>query len=209
MAIPALTKQPGAPLGSLRQAARVALCLPAFLLVQPDRAAAVDVATPISYTALLMTVEFAAINILDLNHRSISSDNFEQTINNPSPREDDDGDFVNYVLHPLMGSETYLRAREGDFGIPGSIGFSLAASLTWEYAVESWTEHPSAKDIFVTTGVGWLIGEIRYRLKQYAIDNDLSYVLVDPIWAALEYFDVSITKRDSEVTTLFGFTFPL
>ena len=133
----------------------------------------------------------------------------EQTIKNPSPREDDDGDFVNYVLHPLMGSETYLRAREGDFGIPGSIGFSLAASLTWEYAVESWTEHPSAQDIFVTTGVGWLIGEIRYRLKQYAIDNGLSYVLVDPIWAALEYFAVSITKRDSEVTTLFGFTFSL
>jgi hypothetical protein len=206
-AIPA--KQLSRMLRSLRQTARIALCLPPFLLLQPDRAVAIDVATPVSYTALLMAVEFAAINILDLNHRSISYDNFERTINNPSPREDDDSDFINYVLHPLMGSETYLRAREGDFGIPGSIGFSLAASVTWEYAVESWTEHPSTKDIFVTTGVGWLIGELRYQLKQYAIDNDLSYVLVDPIWAALEYFDVSITKRGSEVTTLFGVTFPL
>lgn len=203
------TKRLNHHLRSWRQTARIALCLPPFLFLQPDRAAALDVATPVTYTALLMAVEFAAINILDLNHHSISYDNFERTVKDPSPREDDDSDFVNHVLHPLMGSETYLRAREGDFGIPGSIGFSLAASITWEYAVESWTEHPSAKDIFVTTGVGWMIGEIRYQMKRYAIENDLSYVLVDPIWAALEYFDVSITKRDSEVTALFGFTFPL
>ena len=204
-----LAQRLGDTVRSQRQAARIVLCLPAFLFLQPDRAAAIDVATPVTYTALLMAVEFAAINVLDLNHQSISYDNFERTVKDPSPREDDDGDFVNYVLHPLMGSETYLRARESDFGILGSIGFSLAASITWEYAVESWTEHPSTKDIFVTTGVGWMIGEIRHQLKQYAIDNDLSYFLVDPIWATLEYFDVSITKTGSEVTTLFGFTFPL
>jgi hypothetical protein len=180
-----------------------------LILSRPGTALPRDVVTPVAYTTVLLAVEFVALNLLDLNDNSISYDNFEQVLDNPSPREDDDDDLLNLVLHPLMGSETYLRAREGDFGIPGSIAFSLAASLTWEYGLESWTEHPSSKDILLTTGIGWMIGEIRYQIKRYAIAHGDSYFWVDPIWATLEYLDLRINRAEDGVTTIFGWTIPL
>ncbi|BDD86390.1 DUF3943 domain-containing protein [Desulfofustis limnaeus] len=200
---------------SLRQrhhvlrAGSIGLLTLSLILSRPGTALPRDVVTPVAYTTALLAVEFVALNLLDLNDNSISYDNFEQVLDNPSPREDDDDDVLNLVLHPLMGSETYLRAREGDFGIPGSIAFSLAASLTWEYGLESWTEHPSSKDILLTTGIGWMIGEVRYQIKRYAIDHGDSYFWVDPIWATLEYLDLRINHDEDGVTTIFGWKIPL
>ncbi len=43
---------------------------------------------------------------------------------------------------------------------------TIGASITWEYFIESWTEHPSSQDLLYTTGIGWMLGELRYRIKQ-------------------------------------------
>ena len=98
---------------------------------------------PIVYSLGLMGVGITALVLTneadDDPHFSNFKDAFET-----GPKHDDDGAGYNFVLHPLWGSETYLRAREANMNILGSIGFSFAASVTWEYFVESWTEHPSS-----------------------------------------------------------------
>ncbi|MBM9604664.1 DUF3943 domain-containing protein [Desulfopila inferna] len=169
----------------------------------------IDVATPVKYTALLMAVEFATIYTFDLADNSVSSSSFEEAFRNPTPKKDDDKFFTNYVLHPLMGSETYLRAREGNFGVPGSIAFSMGASITWEYLIESWVVHPSTQDLLVTTGVGWLIGELRYQLKQSNKEKGRSNFWIDPIWTTLEYLDFSLTRNGRETVPVFGVKFAL
>jgi hypothetical protein len=180
-----------------------------LFLLGSKQAGAVDIATPLQYTALLMTVEFAAVFALDMNEDSLSSSNFKNAWRHPSPAQDNDNFFVNGILHPLMGSETYLRAREGDFGVGGSIAFSMAASITWEYLIESWTEHPSTQDLVLTTGVGWMLGELRYQIKQINKQHGRSNFWVDPIWKTLEYLDFNITKQENTVapTLCLKFTF--
>jgi len=111
------------------------------------------------------------------------------------PRRDDDGVLYNFVLHPLWGSETYLRARESHMGMLGSFAFSLGASVTWEYLIESWTEHPSTQDLIFTTGLGWMLGELRYRLKQRLPDE--SHWWVDPVDTALEHWGVGVDENGS------------
>jgi hypothetical protein len=81
-----------------------------------------------------------------------------------APMWDSDGIVWNFVLHPLWGSETYLRARERRYGIAGSLAFSMGCSITWEYLIESWIKHPSAQDLIFTTGIGWALGELRFIL---------------------------------------------
>ncbi len=178
-----------------------------FLLLGGREAKAVDFATPLQYTALLMSVEFAALFALDLNKDSARYSNFENAWRHPRPREDDDSALFNFVLHPLMGSETYLRAREGDFGVGGSIAFSMAASITWEYLIESWVEHPSTQDLLLTTGVGWMLGELRYHIKQTNKRHGRSNFWVDPIWTTLEYLDFSITQQHNTVTPTISLKF--
>ncbi|HPD66025.1 MAG TPA: DUF3943 domain-containing protein [Bacteroidia bacterium] len=90
--------------------------------------------------------------------------NFKEAFTKP-PVFDDDPFWVNYISHPLMGSESYLRGRESGYGWFGSFLFSTAMSLTWEYLMESWTERPSINDMLVTSTVGSLIGEVRHQAK--------------------------------------------
>lgn len=78
------------------------------------------------------------------------------------PILDDDSRITNYILHPLWGSETYLRARSAHFSPWQSFLFSSAASVVWEYGFESWAEHPSIQDLLFTSTVGSLLGELRY-----------------------------------------------
>lgn len=152
-----------------------------FLSFSSAESKEIDVATPVKYTALLMAVEFATIYTFDLADKSVSSSRFKNAFRHPKPQKDDDDFHTNYILHPLMGSETYLRAREGNFGVSGSIAFSMGASITWEYLVESWVLHPSTQDLIVTTGVGWLLGELRYQLKQSNEEKGRSNFWIDPI----------------------------
>lgn len=118
------------------------------------------------------------------------------------PERDDDSPVYNLVLHPLWGSETYLRAREANMGIAGSFGFSMGASITWEYLFESWTEHPSSQDLLLTTGIGWMIGELRYRVKQM-LGEDRDW-LVDPIHEGLEHVGLLVDEDLRPRVTVFA-----
>ncbi|MBI3858540.1 MAG: DUF3943 domain-containing protein [Planctomycetes bacterium] len=83
--------------------------------------------------------------------------------------QDADKYFVNFVLHPLSGSETHLLARDRGWNFAESFLFDAAASISWEYVFENVYERPSRTDLMVTAPVGALLGELRYQMKQAGI----------------------------------------
>ncbi len=162
----------------------------------------VDHVKPFAYSLSLMAVGFPALLGIGAFPEDPSFDTFSEAFKS-SPVWDNDPAIYNLVLHPLWGSETYLRAREGNWGIAGSIGFSMGMSVTWEYLVESWAEHPSAQDLILTTGIGWVIGEGRYKIKQRASEHwDWA---VDPINTTLDRFHVRLLRHGpEEVATVYA-----
>jgi hypothetical protein len=158
----------------------------------------VDFKTPIIYTSSLMFVGYwglVAAGELDRPRSETFTKSFQS-----GPVSDADGWGYNFVCHPLWGSETYLRAREGNFGILGSIGFSMAASVSWEYFIESWSEHASVQDLIFTAGIGWLIGELRYQLKQMLPKKYHGFI--DPIKTRLENFDIGVLTQNRDTQTM-------
>lgn len=145
---------------------------------------------PVAYTMGGLGVQLVTLVITGEADELPSASNFKSAFES-GPRRDDDSAFYNFFLHPLWGSETYLRAREANMGIVGSFGFSLGASVTWEYLFESWTEHPSTQDLIYTTGIGWMLGELRYRLKQRTPADQ--HWWVDPIHKGLEHWGIIVT----------------
>lgn len=143
-------------------------------------------AKPVFYSLGLMAVEFGALVALDLHDDDPDHKNFENAFKH-KPRDDDDDWRFNNVLHPLMGSETYLRARQANFGIWGSFLFSAGASVFWEYFIESWTEHPSRQDLIRTPGYGSILGEFRYLMMSL---TDGPHWFFDPINELITHIDV-------------------
>ena len=167
--------------------------LPAICDAEDPKKDEINFTKPVVYTLSLMAVGYGALLLTDeFDYPSYTT--FRSSYNS-WPKRDPDSWTYNYVGHPLWGSETYLRAREANFGMIGSIAFNMAASLFWEYLVESWSEHASIQDLIITTGAGWIIGEIRYRIKN-VIDPDY-YFFIDPINTLLEHTSVSLS-RDEE-----------
>jgi len=172
------------------------LAAPARADVAParDRANADGASPPIEWRApILYSLSGMGVGIVALlatrqAKDEPSFDNFGRAFSS-GPRRDDDGPLYNLVLHPLWGSETYLRAREAHMGMLGSFAFSLGASITWEYLFESWTEHPSRQDLILTTGLGWMIGELRHRWKR-SHPEDAAWI--DPIHTGLERLGVAV-----------------
>jgi hypothetical protein len=80
-----------------------------------------------------------------------------------APVWDDDPAIYNYVLHPWVGSETFLLARNRGGGFLASLGYSALMSAVWEYGAENALCQPSATDLLVTPGIGSLLGELRYH----------------------------------------------
>lgn len=123
-----------------------------------------DFKKPVLYSMSLMTVNIALLIVTNEADNEPSWNNFADGFRN-GPALDDVGWLINYVSHPIMGSETYLKAREGNFGKFGSFLFSTAMSFTWEFIFESWTERPSTQDLLFTSTTGCILGEIRYFVK--------------------------------------------
>ena len=180
----------------------IVLCL-GLGLVSPPAAAELgelrfdtraDWEEPVVYSAQVMGLGLGGLLAFDLHDTDPSYENFLQAMRSPAPRPDDDGAVFNYVLHPLWGSETYLRARAAEFSPAGSFAFSMGASVTWEYLIESWTEHPSRQDLVYTTGLGWMLGEARYRLLQRAEGHET--VLLDPLYTTLNHVNLSTTSAE-------------
>lgn len=75
-----------------------------------------------------------------------------------------DGDpwYINLVGHGLFGSELYLRARQCELGVLGSLAFTTAASTVWEYGFEANGVRPSGFDLWFTPLSGVVFGELRY-----------------------------------------------
>ena len=153
----------------------------------------VDFKKPIIYSTSLMLVGYGAL-VATGEVNEPSGRNFKNAFKT-WPKSDESPAVYNFILHPLWGSETYLRAREANFGMLGSIGFSMCASLTWEYLIESWSEHPSSQDLIITTGLGWILGETRYNLKQNS--DEKFHWWIDPINTTLEHFNIGV-MRDSQ-----------
>jgi hypothetical protein len=160
---------------------------------------------PLVYSTALMAGYLPLLIATGTFDAGPSINNFERAFT-AAPRWDNDSAGFNYVLHPLWGSETYLRAREARFGIPGSIAFSMGMSVAWEYLIESWVEQPSTTDLIFTTGIGWTLGELRYRLKQHA--GERMEWFLDPIEKTLEHFQV-VVARDRNGNTAAGLTFAI
>ena len=159
---------------------------------------------PLWYTAMLFTVEFTVLTQFDLADNKPHHKHFESAFKS-SPKKDDDNWVYNRLLHPLMGSETYLRAREAHFGIWGSFWFSMGASFVWEYLIESWTEHPSSEDLIYTTGIGWMVGEMRYNFKK--LFKGPNYWILDPINSLITHMDVKFRKRDRKLIPYLAFNY--
>lgn len=77
-----------------------------------------------------------------------------------------DGDpwHINVVGHALMGSDLYLRARTCGHGVLGSLAFTAAGAVVWDYAFEGSGVRPSALDLVYTPASGLVFGEFRYWL---------------------------------------------
>jgi len=119
---------------------------------------------PPVYIMSIMGVNLGFLVVSGMADDKIRFSNFKRAFNS-APVFDDDAFWINYISHPLMGSESYLRGREAGYGWFGSFLFSSGMSLTWEYLIESWTEQPSINDMLVTSSIGSLMGELRYRAK--------------------------------------------
>jgi hypothetical protein len=98
-----------------------------------------------------------------------SSKRFVQGITHRPVAHDVDNGFVNYVLHPLSGSETHMIARNHGWTFGESFLFDAWASLMWEYVFENVYEPPSRIDLMVTAPVGALLGELRWQAKRAGI----------------------------------------
>lgn len=158
---------------------------------------------PALYSLRVMSVGITGLVGLDLHDADPAVENFRRAWDSPAPRRDDDGPVFNLVLHPLWGSETYLRARSAGMTSQDSFAFSMTASLVWEYLIESWTEHPSSQDLVYTTGIGWMIGEGRHRLLQRL--DPAQRVLADPLYSLVNTLDLNARMDESgQLTPLLG-----
>ncbi len=100
----------------------------------------------------------------------------------------DDGDqfFTNYVVHPYIGSMSYLYYRQmGHEFWPSAFG-SLLQSTLFEYTVEGLVETPSLSDMIATPGLGVPLGYFFEITSNWfeSMDNGVFHVaakLINPM----------------------------
>ena len=126
--------------------------------------------------------------IKPLSEQESFADNLAWGFQNP-PVWDNNPWYVNYVCHPIAGSEYYLVARNRNHSQLASFIYSTSLSVAWEYGIEPWIgARPSIQDLLITSTVGSVLGELRYRarrkLKMSNSDstwNKIAIVVLDPI----------------------------
>ena len=83
----------------------------------------------------------------------------------------------NYLVHPVMGSYSYLAFRNRGAGFWESLLGSLINSTIYEYLIASSTQRPSIIDLTVTPISGSILGEGIFLLKKkFTRDNYLSLI---------------------------------
>lgn len=152
-----------------------------------------SLAYPIKYVLFYQTVGLGILNSLDretTEWEAFSFDNFVDGFES-GPEQDGNSAFFNWFLHPLWGSETYLRARSQRYEWWESFLFSTASSVVWEYGMENFVTHPSTPDLLITSTFGSVLGEVRYRLKSDWVGSDderyrMLAIAIDPIQTVTE-----------------------
>jgi hypothetical protein len=138
--------------------------------------------------ALSLTIPLFMIDPAFVHTGTFSADHFVDAWKRP-PVWDTDGHVANYVLHPIMGAEAYLTARNRDYGPITSFLFASGVSFAWEYVFEAWVEQPSTQDLLVTSPIGALQGELRFQIRRRlarwrpSLGRNTLMILVDPIEA--------------------------
>ena len=117
----------------------LALALPADSTRPPVKAL-----KPVVYSTVLLGLELGGLFVIGHNEDIPRLSNIARGFQ-IGPVWDDDSFLFNWVLHPINGSETYLRAREGNFRWWGSFLFSTAASVAWEFFIEGLVEQPTGR----------------------------------------------------------------
>lgn len=92
---------------------------------------------------------------------------------NRSIMTDGDEFFTNWLGHPFHGSLAYNAARANALGFYESAPYVFGHSLLWEYFAE--TEPPSIIDFYTTTFGGIYLGELTYRLTDFAWNHPSKY----------------------------------
>lgn len=112
------------------------------------------------------------------------------------PRLDNDVWYWNVVVHPLVGAEYYLLARNrGAEGWQAAL-YSALISIYWEFGPEAIFEYPSTQDLIITPLAGAILGECRYQARKALIDprtgranstwKQVIVVILDPVEALTE-----------------------
>jgi hypothetical protein len=79
------------------------------------------------------------------------------------PVWDRDEAFHNWFGHPYAGAFYYNMMRSQGGTVGQSFAFSVLHSVLWEYALESFAEHPSIQDLVATPFIGSVVGELFHR----------------------------------------------
>jgi len=153
-----------------------------FTWLTDDPAFRPNLAPAIWHVLAWQGIGFGVMLSMDSEETGLKRPDFENFRNafEHGPVWDNDEWTVNYIAHPLWGSETYLRARGQGFGRLSSFLFSSACGVVWEFCIESWSERPSINDLLLTSTVGSLIGEWRFHVKRkLALDNSKTAKVLD------------------------------
>ena len=86
---------------------------------------------------------------------------------------DGDAFFTNWMGHPFQGSLAFNAGRMNGLGFYESTPYVVGHTLLWEFFAE--TEPPSIIDLYSTTFGGIYLGEITYRMTDYAWNHPSKY----------------------------------
>ncbi len=152
---------------------------------------------PDSRTSVLLAAGYLTVSILSLmmfppdnwyGQISPSVSQFVASWTHAPTWNDGDPWTTNYLGHPIMGSLLYLFSRQTGHEPLRAFVSATVASLVWEYALEGWFEQPSAPDLLVTSTLGSVLGELRWRATRRlvaggrpGITKQLALLVTDPI----------------------------
>jgi hypothetical protein len=177
------------------------------MLVKKKRSLLYPTLYCLGFMVLTVGGAFIFYDAEQLNWESPSFDQFfHKNILALEYRWDPDRFAFNYIAHPLVGSEYYLRARAEGYDWFESFLFSFAMSTTWEYLFEGWVEPVSIQDMIVTPVLGSVLGEGRYQAKKWlkkkpGVWAKIGVVAVDPLQALVESV-YGLFSDEEDVTSL-------
>ena len=96
----------------------------------------------------------------------------------------------NYMVHPIMGSFSYLAFRNRGGSWWESLIGTCINSTIYEYIIASSTQRPSAIDLSVTPIGGAIIGEGIFQLKRHFIHDNYLNLLEKIIITIIDPFEI-------------------